>query len=116
MCFTIIPLFYFFSIKAAQSAKIEKVEKLAADLITVGVRAESAQDSLTQANEQLRVDIEKWQETKDVQWSGVMQSWANNHVDYHKKVCIVCDYSVDKCRRATIIGVSLFLPHLKSGR
>ena len=56
------------------------------DLSSAGVVAESALDKLTQANEQLRVDIEKWHEAKDVQWSAVMRNWAGNHVNYHQKV------------------------------
>lgn len=56
------------------------------ELSSAGVVAETALDKLTQANEQLRVDIEKWHEAKNIQWSAVMREWAGHHVNYHQKV------------------------------
>ncbi len=38
------------------------------------------------ANEQLRVDIEKWMESKDEQMGDIFKSWSDNYIQYHEKV------------------------------
>ena len=38
------------------------------------------------ANEQLRVDIEKWMESKDEQMGDIFRSWSDNYIQYHEKV------------------------------
>ena len=48
--------------------------------------AEKAQDELSQANEQLRVDVEKWHEAKNKEVCQFMRQFANNHMEYHQKV------------------------------
>ena len=48
------------------------------ELSSAGVVAETALDKLTQANEQLRVDIEKWHEAKNIQWSAVKSCIASD--------------------------------------
>ena len=50
------------------------------------MEAENALDLLTKANEGLRVDSEKWLESKDRQWVELMQEWAGHHVSFHRKV------------------------------
>ena len=52
----------------------------------VGMEAENSLDLLTKANEGLRVDTEKWRESKDHQWLELMQEWAGNHISFHRKV------------------------------
>lgn len=48
--------------------------------------AEKAHDELSQANEQLRVDIEKWHEAKNKEVCQFMRQFATNHREYHQKV------------------------------
>lgn len=52
----------------------------------VGLVAEKAQDQLSQANEQLRVDVEKWHEAKNKEVCQFMRQFAINHMEYHQKV------------------------------
>ena len=52
-----------------------------------GVEAERTLDDLSVANEQLRVDIEKWREAKNREMGQLMQTFADNHITYHQKVC-----------------------------
>lgn len=52
----------------------------------VGLAAEKAHDELSQANEQLRVDIEKWHEAKNKEVCQFMRQFATNHREYHQKV------------------------------
>lgn len=54
----------------------------------MGLAAEKAQDQLSQANEQLRVDIEKWHEAKNKEICQFMRQFATNHMEYHQKVCL----------------------------
>lgn len=42
---------------------------------------------MTQANEQLRVDLEKWHEATNKEMSQLMREVADNHIGYHQKVC-----------------------------
>ena len=53
-----------------------------------GLAAERALDGLSQANEQLRVDIEKWHEAKNREVSKLMRQVSDNHVNYHQKVSV----------------------------
>lgn len=71
--------------EAVTAGKIQKVGKLASDLQKCGLAAEKALDNLSQANEQLRVDIEKWHEAKNREISSLMRQVADHHVDYHEK-------------------------------
>ena len=48
--------------------------------------AEHAQDELMKSNEQLRVDIEKWLESKDIQLGEIFRNWSDNYVQYHERV------------------------------
>lgn len=101
LLYLFLTLPFLFSLALSQAVlagKTEKIEKISAELSSAGVLAETALDKLTQANEQLRVDVEKWQEAKDIQWSAVMREWAGNHINYHQKVqnstfvrCCVCN-------------------------
>ena len=53
--------------------------------------AEQAQDKLAHSNEQLRVDIEKWKEAKDVELKSIFVNWADNQIQYHERVSnILC--------------------------
>lgn len=54
--------------------------------LQVELAAEKAQDQLSQANEELRVDMEKWHEAKNKEVCQFMRQFASNHVDYHQKV------------------------------
>ena len=54
--------------------------------LQIGVAAEKALDNLAQANEALRVDIEKWREAKDIELGVVMRRVADGHIKYHQKV------------------------------
>ena len=53
------------------------------------MEAERTLDDLSIANEQLRVDIEKWKETKNKELGKVMSVFADNHIAYHQKVWLV---------------------------
>lgn len=53
-----------------------------------GVAAERSLDALTRANEKLRVDVEKWHEATNKEMSQLMREVADNHVEYHQKVCV----------------------------
>ena len=55
--------------------------------LQVELAAEKAQDQLSRANEELRVDVEKWHEAKNKEVCQFMRQFASNHVDYHQKVC-----------------------------
>lgn len=59
--------------------------------LQVELAAEKAQDQLSQANEELRVDMEKWHEAKNKEVCQFMRQFASNHVDYHQKVYTVPD-------------------------
>jgi len=52
------------------------------------LEADKALDDLSQANEMLRVDIEKWGGSKDREVATLMKNVANDHIDYHQKVSI----------------------------
>lgn len=52
----------------------------------VELAAEKAHDDLSQANEQLRVDMEKWHEAKNKEVCQIMRQFATNHREYHQKV------------------------------
>ena len=52
----------------------------------LGVTAEHTQDKLAQANEQLRVDVEKWKESKDNEVKQIFLNWTSNQILYHEKV------------------------------
>lgn len=52
-----------------------------------GIAAERSLDAMTQANEQLRVDLEKWHEAANKEMSQLMREVADNHIGYHQKVC-----------------------------
>ena len=54
-----------------------------------GVEAERTLDDLSVANEQLRVDLEKWKEAKDKELGKVMGTFADNHINHHTKVLIL---------------------------
>lgn len=43
-------------------------------------------DELSRANEELRVDIDKWKEAKDREMNKLMKKVADNHIDFHQKV------------------------------
>ncbi len=62
----------------------------ALSLPQVGVEAERSLDELSVANEKLRVDIEKWSDAKDKELKDIMTHWAQNHVDFHNKVGLLC--------------------------
>ena len=53
------------------------------------MEAERTLDDLSIANEQLRVDIEKWKEAKNKELGKVMSVFADNHIAYHQKVWLV---------------------------
>lgn len=66
---------------------------------------------MTQANEQLRVDLEKWHEATNKEMSQLMREVADNHIGYHQKVCggaLRCD----KCShiRTFPLPLSFLLP------
>ena len=48
--------------------------------------ADKALDDLSQANEELRVDIDKWKEAKDREVSSLMRKVADDHINFHQKV------------------------------
>ena len=50
------------------------------------MEAERTLDDLSIANEQLRVDIEKWKEAKNKELGKVMSVFADNHIAYHQRV------------------------------
>lgn len=50
------------------------------------MEAERTLDDLSIANEQLRVDVEKWREAKDKEMAKLMTTFADNHINYHRKV------------------------------
>lgn len=54
----------------------------------MGVVAEHAQDELMKSNEQLRVDIEKWMESKDIQMKEIYKNWSDNYVRFHERVSV----------------------------
>jgi delta 1-pyrroline-5-carboxylate dehydrogenase len=72
--------------EAVQTGKTEKVTKIANDLEKIGVVTEQAQDQLAHANEQLRVDIEKWKESKDEDLKDMFLNWSSNHIHYHERM------------------------------
>ena len=53
------------------------------------MEAERTLDDLSIANEQLRVDIEKWKEAKNKELGKVMSVFADNHIAYNQKVWLV---------------------------
>ena len=55
--------------------------------------AEKALDDLLQANEMLRVDIEKWGDSKDREVCSLMNEVAKDHITYHQKVSPVCVFN-----------------------
>jgi hypothetical protein len=55
------------------------------------VEAERTLDDLSVANEQLRVDVEKWKEAKDEEMVKLMTTFSNNHISYHNKVFGACE-------------------------
>ena len=55
-------------------------------VLQLGFAAEKAQDQLSQANEQLRVDVEKWHGAKNKEVCQLMRQFATNHMEYHQKV------------------------------
>ena len=71
--------------EAVTEGKVQKVAKMAGQLEKIGVAAEKALDNLAQANEALRVDIEKWREAKDIELGVVMRRVADGHIKYHQK-------------------------------
>ena len=48
--------------------------------------ADRALDSLSQANEELRVDIDKWKEAKDREINRLMRKVSDDHINFHQKV------------------------------
>jgi hypothetical protein len=88
------------TMQATASGKVQRVMKLADDLEKVGLAAEKAQDQLSQANEQLRVDVEKWHEAKNKEVCQFMRQFATNHMEYHQK-CFVEWQAALKYLRAT---------------
>jgi len=73
--------------EATATGKIQKIPKLAGELEKAGIAAERSLDAMTQANEQLRVDLEKWHEAANKEMSQLMREVADNHIGYHQKVC-----------------------------
>ena len=43
---------------------------------------------MSKANEELRVDVEKWHEAKNKEVCQIMRQAADNHIDYHQKVTL----------------------------
>ena len=75
-------------------------------VLQLGFAAEKAQDQLSQANEQLRVDVEKWHGAKNKEVCQLMRQFATNHMEYHQKVhttythhthCLTALAPMDKC-------------------
>ena len=54
--------------------------------LQASVVADKVLDDLSQANEELRVDIDKWKESKDREVNRLMRKVADDHVDFHQKV------------------------------
>ena len=52
------------------------------------MEAERTLDDLSIANEQLRVDVEKWKEEKDKDITNLMTTFADNHINHHQKVSL----------------------------
>ena len=52
--------------------------------------ADKALDDLSQANEELRVDIDKWKEAKDKEVSSLMRKVSDDHINFHQKVSSEC--------------------------
>ena len=48
--------------------------------------ADKTLDDLSRANEELRVDIDKWKEAKDRELSALMRKVADDHINFHQKV------------------------------
>jgi len=71
--------------EATATGKIQKIPKLAGELEKAGIAAERSLDAMTQANEQLRVDLEKWHEATNKEMSQLMREVADNHIGYHQK-------------------------------
>lgn len=71
--------------EAVNARKLQKLPKLADDLQKAGVEAERTLDDLSIANEQLRVDIEKWKDAKDGEIASLMTTFADNHINHHRK-------------------------------
>lgn len=54
--------------------------------------ADKALDDLSQANEELRVDIDKWKEAKDREVVSLMRKVADDHINFHQKVSASVKY------------------------
>lgn len=78
-----------------------------------GIAAERSLDAMTQANEQLRVDLEKWHEATNKEMSQLMREVADNHIGYHQKVCGVA-LRCDKCSHVCTSPLLSFLLPLSS--
>jgi sorting nexin-1/2 len=88
--------------EATASGKVQKVMKLADDLEKVELAAEKAQDQLSQANEELRVDVEQWHEAKNKEVCHFMRQFASNHVDYHQKCFDEWESALKRLRSASV--------------
>ncbi|CAI8023502.1 Sorting nexin-30 [Geodia barretti] len=89
-------------VQATASGKVQKVMKLADDLEKVELAAEKAQDQLSRANEELRVDVEKWHEAKNKEVCQFMRQFASNHVDYHQKCFDEWESALKQLRSASV--------------
>ena len=58
--------------------------------LQASVLADKALDDLSQANEELRVDIDKWKEAKDKEVSSLMRKVSDDHINFHQKVSSEC--------------------------
>lgn len=72
--------------EAVVAGKTDKIVKLAQEVEKCGVTAEHTQDQLTKSNEQLRVDIEKWMESKDTYLQEIFTNWTDNYLHYHERM------------------------------
>ena len=72
----------------------------------VELTAEKAQDTLSQANEELRVDVENWHEAKNKEVCQFMRQFASNHVDYHQKVHNTMPVIIDPVANAPLANLS----------
>ena len=52
------------------------------------VMADKALDELSRANEELRVDIDKWKEAKDREINSLMRKVADDHINFHQQVSL----------------------------
>ncbi len=77
-----------------------------------GVEAERTLDDLSIANEQLRVDIEKWKDAKDGEIASLMTTFADNHINHHRKVGMQWTPSnpatLGTCQSVLVGGVASF--------